>query len=86
MHIQSALHTFMYISVVLIEHACPSHYCIKVINRIPGSRLLISRLPGNALRTLVDILRLVERFKRVLKADPGKNLISKYAIQAGSQG
>ena len=27
----------------------------KLINRIPGSRLLISSLPGKALRTLVDI-------------------------------
>ena len=32
----------------------------KLINRIPGSRLLISRLPGKALRTLVDIVRLAE--------------------------
>ena len=30
----------------------------KLINRIPGSRLLISSLPGKALRTLVDIARL----------------------------
>ena len=30
----------------------------KLINRIPGSRLLISSLPGSALRTLVDIARL----------------------------
>ena len=30
----------------------------KLINRIPGSLHLISRLPGSALRTLVDILRL----------------------------
>ena len=27
----------------------------KLINRIPGSRLLMSRLPGSALKTLVDI-------------------------------
>ena len=32
----------------------------KLINRIPGSRLLISSLPGLALRTLVDIARLAE--------------------------
>ena len=36
----------------------------KLINRIPGSRLLISSLPGSALRTHVDIAR--------LKAEPGK--------------
>ena len=29
----------------------------KLINRIPGSRLLISSLPGSALRTHVDIAR-----------------------------
>ena len=34
----------------------------KLINRIPGSRLLISSLPGKALRTLVDIARLAKRF------------------------
>ena len=28
----------------------------KVINRIPGSRLLISSLPGSALRKLVESL------------------------------
>ena len=28
----------------------------KLINRIPGSRLLISSLQGSALRTLVDSL------------------------------
>ena len=28
----------------------------KLINRIPGSRLLISSLPGSALRTLIESL------------------------------
>ena len=28
----------------------------KLINRIPGSRLLISSLPGSVLRTLVESL------------------------------
>ena len=28
----------------------------KMINRVPGSRLLISSLPGSALRTLVESL------------------------------
>ena len=32
----------------------------KLINRIPGSCLLISSLPGKALRTLVDIGRLAD--------------------------
>ena len=34
----------------------------KLINKIPGSSLLISSLPGKALRMLVDIARLAERF------------------------
>ena len=31
---------------------------IQMINRIPGSRLLISSLPGSALRTLIESLRM----------------------------
>ena len=37
----------------------------KLINRIPGSRLLISSLPGKASRTLVDIARRVMQFSTV---------------------
>ena len=37
-----------------------------------GECLLISGLPGKALRMLVDITRLAERFNLVLKAEPGK--------------
>ena len=33
---------------------------------------MISSLPGKALRTLVDIARLAERFNKRLKAEPGK--------------
>ena len=40
--------------------------------RILGEHLLISSLPGKALRTFVDIARLVERSTWVLKAKPGK--------------
>ena len=40
----------------------------KLIIRIPGSRLLISSLPGSALKTLVESLGK----PRVLKALPGK--------------
>ena len=40
----------------------------KLINRIPGSRLLISSLPGSALRTHVESLGK----PRDLKALPGK--------------
>ena len=47
----------------------------KLINRIPGSCLLISSLPGSALRTLVESLGLAMSTS-VLKALPGK-LISK---------
>ena len=57
----------------------------KLINRIPGSRLLISSLPGSALRTHVESLGrprdVNKRSQRsdstcVLKALPG-NLIPK---------
>ena len=34
----------------------------KLINRILDSRLLMSSLPGSALRMNVDIARLAERF------------------------
>ena len=34
----------------------------KLINRMPGLHLLISSLPGKALRLLVDIARLAGRF------------------------
>ena len=37
-----------------------------------GECLLISSLPGKALRTLVDIVRLVERYTCVFNAEPGK--------------
>ena len=40
----------------------------KLINRIPGSRLLISSLPGSALRTR----GLPSDSTCVLKAEPGK--------------
>ena len=36
--------------------------CLLKIKRILGECLLISSLPGKALRTLVDIARLAERF------------------------
>ena len=47
----------------------------KLINRIPGSRLLISSLPGKALRTLVDIAMSTS----VLKALPGKLDIKRHS-------
>ena len=43
-----------------------------MINKIPGSRLLISSLPGKALRTLVNIAGLSSESACVLKAEPGK--------------
>ena len=48
----------------------------KLINRIPGSRLLISSLPGKALRTLVDI---ASDSTCVLKAEPGKLDIKRHS-------
>ena len=44
----------------------------KVINRIPGSRLLISSLPGSALRTHVESLCRPRDVNKRLKALPGK--------------
>ena len=39
----------------------------KLINRIPGSHLLIASLPGKASRTLVDIARLAKPGKLDIK-------------------
>ena len=47
------------------------------MNRIPGSRLLISCSPGKALRTLVDIARLAERCQQAFSKPCLVNLISK---------
>ena len=44
----------------------------KLINRIPGSCLLISSLPGSALRTHVESLGNLALSTSVLKALPGK--------------
>ena len=51
------------------ESAC------KLINRIPGLRLLISSLPGKALRTLVDIARLATHLS-IFYVQPLKYLLS----------
>ena len=48
----------------------------KLINRIPGSRLLISSLPGSALRTLVESLG---KPRDVNKALPGKLDIKRHS-------
>ena len=38
----------------VIVASLKSEIMVKLINRIPGSRLLISSLPGSALRTYVE--------------------------------
>ena len=48
----------------------------NMINKIPGSCLLISSLPGKALRTLVESRGLPSDSTCVLKVEPGK-LVSK---------
>ena len=48
----------------------------KLINRIPGSRLLISSLPGSALRTHVESL---VKPRDVNKALPGKLDIKRHS-------
>ena len=45
---------------------------VKLINRIQGSRLLISSLPGSASRTHVESLGKPRDSTNVLKAWPGK--------------
>ena len=50
----------------------------KLINRIPGSRLLISSSPGLALRTHVDIAR-PAMSTSVLKAEPGNLDIKRHS-------
>ena len=50
----------------------------KLIKRVPGSRLLISSLPGSALRTLVDMARLAMSTS-VFKALPVKLDIKRHS-------
>ena len=49
----------------------------KLINRIPGARLLISSLPSSALRTLVDIARQASLCQQAFSKPCLVNLISK---------
>ena len=51
----------------------------KLINRIPGSRLLISCLPGLALRMHVESLASLAMSTSVLKALPGKLDIKRHS-------
>ena len=51
----------------------------KLINRIPGSRLLISILLGSALRNHVESLASLAMSTGVLKALPGKLDIKRYS-------
>ena len=51
----------------------------KLINRIPGSRLLISSLPGSALRTHVESLGKLAMSTSVLKTLPGKLDIKRHS-------
>ena len=51
----------------------------KLINRIPGECLLISSLPGSALRTHVESLGKPGDSTSVLKALPGTLYIKRYS-------
>ena len=51
----------------------------KLINKIPILRLLISGLPGSALRTRVESLCKPRDVKSVLKALPGKLDIKRHS-------
>ena len=51
----------------------------KLIKRIPGSRLLISSLPGSALRTHVESSASLLMSTSILKALPGKLDIKRHS-------
>ena len=51
----------------------------KLINRIPGSRLLISSLPGSALRRMLNHSASLAMSTCVLKALPGKLDIKRHS-------
>ena len=51
----------------------------KLINKIPGSRLLIASLPGSALRTPFESLGKPRDVNSVLKALPGKLDIKRHS-------
>ena len=51
----------------------------KLINRIPGSRLLISSLPGSALRTMLNRSASLAMSTSLLKALPGKLDIKRHS-------
>ena len=51
----------------------------KLINRIPGSRLLISSLPGSALRTHVELLGKPRDVNKRSQSLPGKLDIKRHS-------
>ena len=51
----------------------------KLINRIPGSRLLISSLPGSALERMLNRSASLAMSTSVLKALPGKLDIKRHS-------
>ena len=58
--------------ITLIITSLKSELTYKLINRIPGSRLLILSLPGSALRMHVESLGKPRDSTSILKALPGK--------------
>ena len=51
----------------------------RLINRIPDLHLLISRLPGSGLKTLVESLASLAMSTSILKALPGKLDIKRHS-------
>ena len=51
----------------------------KLINRIPGSHLLISSLPGSALRRMLNRSANLAMSTSILKALPGKLDIKRHS-------
>ena len=63
----------------LNDSSLKSEPTCKLINRIPGSRLLISSLPGSASRTHVESRGKPRDSTIVLKALPGKLDIKRHS-------
>ena len=58
----------------------------KLINRIPGSRLLTSRLPGPALEQMLNRSASFVMSTSILKTLPGKLDYSLYIVHSSTQG
>ena len=79
LHIAVYIHQPAHI-ILLLAHVFNPFLSESIHRDILGECLLISSLQGRALRTLVDIARLAERFNMRLKAEPGKLVIKRQEL------